>query len=185
MHRDVGQSLQFPGLFWLLIYRRHQPATVDGEDHRDDVGSIRSDCGETRHPFVTESPQCLHRIHPPYLRAVCHDQGLDTTTIAAGLTARRAALLADLDRFTAPPEPGATVGFGKRIGDGTTEAVERVTTTAMARSVTKSLADIDRALAKIADGTYGVCDSCGEAIPADRLEAMPATAQCIRCKTRR
>jgi len=116
---------------------------------------------------------------------VCHDQGLDTTTIAAGLTARRAALLADLDRFTAPPEPGATVGFGKRIGDGTTEAVERVTTTAMARSVTKSLADIDRALAKIADGTYGVCDSCGEAIPADRLEAMPATAQCIRCKTRR
>lgn len=108
---------------------------------------------------------------------------MDIDAIAAGLTARRAALQADLDRLTAPPEPGATVGFGKRIGDGTTEAVERLTTTAMARSVSKSLADVDRALAKIADETYGQCDTCGDAIPPARLEAIPATAQCIRCKT--
>jgi len=110
-------------------------------------------------------------------------RGVDTSAIARELAARRVALQADLDGFIAPPEPGATVGFGKRIGDGTTEAVERLNTTAMARSVTKSLADIDRALAKITEGTYGVCDSCGDPIPANRLEALPATSLCVRCKT--
>ncbi|OFW66487.1 MAG: hypothetical protein A2Z12_05530 [Actinobacteria bacterium RBG_16_68_21] len=108
---------------------------------------------------------------------------MDTAAIAKELAARRNALQADLDRFIAPPEPGATVGFGKRIGDGTTEAVERLNTTAMARSVTKSLADVDRALAKIADGSYGVCDTCGDVIPDNRLEALPATSQCVRCSS--
>ncbi|MEK7252066.1 MAG: TraR/DksA C4-type zinc finger protein, partial [Actinomycetota bacterium] len=79
-------------------------------------------------------------------------------------------------------EAGATVGFGKRIGDGTTEAVERLSTTAAARSLTRSLADIDRALVKIADGTYGICDCCRRPIAPARLAALPATAHCVDCK---
>jgi len=109
---------------------------------------------------------------------------MDAERIVETLRARHGELSAELARLTAPPEAGATVGFGKRIGDGTTEAVERLNTTAMARSVTRSLADVDRALAKIADGSYGVCDACGDPIPANRLEALPATAHCIRCKSR-
>ena len=65
------------------------------------------------------------------------------------LTARRIELSLELDKLTAPPEEGATVSFGKRVGDGTTEAVERLATTATARSLAASIADIDRALAKI------------------------------------
>lgn len=107
---------------------------------------------------------------------------MDNRRIAESLRIRRADLAADLDRLTAPPEAGATVGFGKRIGDGTTEAVERLSTTATARSITRSLADVERALAKIAEGTYGVCDSCGDAIPEARLIALPATAHCVQCK---
>lgn len=106
---------------------------------------------------------------------------MDLEAIAANLRARREDLAAELGRLTATPEPGATVGFGKRIGDGTTEAVERFNTTAAARSVTKALADVDRALAKIADGTYGVCDRCGKPIPAPRLDALPAAALCMDC----
>ena len=108
---------------------------------------------------------------------------MDTAAIARDLHARRATLQADFDRLIAPPEAGATVGFGKRIGDGTTEAVERVNTVAMARSISKTLADIDRALAKIADGTYGRCDRCGEPIPEDRLAAIPATSHCVSCRS--
>ncbi|KYG68940.1 TraR/DksA family transcriptional regulator [Bdellovibrio bacteriovorus] len=40
---------------------------------------------------------------------------------------------------------------------------------------------IERALSKIADGTYGQCESCGEIIGARRLQARPFTALCIEC----
>ncbi len=102
-------------------------------------------------------------------------------TIEEQLRSRRDELAAELGRLTEPPEPGATVGFGKRVGEGTTEAVERFATTATARSIAASLAEVERALEKLDDGSYGICDGCGEAIPAARLEAMPAKATCVRC----
>lgn len=110
---------------------------------------------------------------------------MDTDAIARDLSLRREALAAELAGLTAPPEAGATVGFGKRVGDGTAEAVERLSTTATARSITKSLADVDRALLKIADGTYGRCDDCGTTIPTARLDALPATAHCVTCAATR
>lgn len=48
----------------------------------------------------------------------------------------------------------------------------------------ESLAQIDRALARIADGTYGVCVRCGDPIPEARLEAVPEAELCITCKER-
>ena len=110
---------------------------------------------------------------------------MDLDLIAAALADRRRSLQADLDRLTAPREPGAGVGFGKRVGDGTAEAVERLATTATARSLARSIADIDRALVKIAAGTYGRCDGCEAQIPPARLEAIPATAHCVTCAATR
>ena len=46
------------------------------------------------------------------------------------------------------------------------------------------LAQIDRALARIDDGTYGVCESCGEAIGKNRLMAFPRATLCLSCKQR-
>ncbi len=46
------------------------------------------------------------------------------------------------------------------------------------------LAQIDRALARMEDGTYGICVRCGEPIAAARLEAMPEADLCIACKER-
>jgi len=46
------------------------------------------------------------------------------------------------------------------------------------------LADIDSALKRIDDGTYGTCVSCGNEIPLGRLEAHPAASLCIDCKRR-
>ena len=101
------------------------------------------------------------------------------------LEARRARITDELAELTEPPEAGINVSFGKRVGDGTAEAVERISSTATARSLSTTLAQIDRALAKIDDGTYGICDDCGRPIPEERLDARPATARCIECSSRR
>ena len=44
------------------------------------------------------------------------------------------------------------------------------------------LEKIDRALKKIDDDTFGICEECGEKIAVKRLEARPETTLCIRCK---
>ncbi|HJQ91522.1 MAG TPA: TraR/DksA C4-type zinc finger protein [Acidimicrobiia bacterium] len=100
------------------------------------------------------------------------------------LVDRKAELEVELGKLTAPPTTGAAVSFGKRVGDGTTEAVERLSTTATARSITHSIEDIDRALVKIDDGTYGKCDVCGTDIGVARLDALPAASRCVECAAR-
>ncbi|MRS12490.1 MAG: TraR/DksA family transcriptional regulator [Actinobacteria bacterium] len=48
----------------------------------------------------------------------------------------------------------------------------------------ESLAQIDRALTRIDEGTYGTCARCGAAIPRERLEAVPEAELCVSCKER-
>jgi DnaK suppressor protein len=110
------------------------------------------------------------------------DEGL----VRNHLQERRQVLAGELARLTErPPEPVGNLSFGKRIGDGMTEAVERISTTAAARSIAASIADIDRALAKLDDGTYGRCDQCGQAISGQRMEAVPWASRCVTCSARR
>jgi DnaK suppressor protein len=79
------------------------------------------------------------------------------------------------------PELGSAQGFGKRIGDGTVEAISRITEIGVGESLETTLGHIDRALAKLDEGSYGRCDACGEEIPAARLRAMPDRSLCVRC----
>jgi DnaK suppressor protein len=97
------------------------------------------------------------------------------------LRARDAALRERLAALARPPERGAELGFGKRIGDGTTEAVSRLNDVAVGSSLEASEARITRALAKLAEGSYGLCDGCGNAIAAARLRAAPESVLCIEC----
>lgn len=78
-------------------------------------------------------------------------------------------------------DPAAQVSFGKRVGDGTTEAVERINQTSAARSLAVTLDAVEAALARLVDGTYGVCVRCGAQIPAERLDAIPWTPHCLAC----
>jgi DnaK suppressor protein len=82
------------------------------------------------------------------------------------------------------PELGAAQGFGKRIGDGTTEAISRLTDIGVGSSLESTIGRTERALAKLDEGTYGTCDSCGQPIAAARLEAMPDVALCVTCAAR-
>ncbi len=107
---------------------------------------------------------------------------MDHDQLREHLADRKRELTAELARLTEIPDETAVVAFGKRIGDGTTEAVERLSTTAAAMSISQSLSGIDRVLTKLDDGTYGFCDECGHEIPAERLEARPITDVCVRCR---
>ena len=45
-----------------------------------------------------------------------------------------------------------------------------------------ALEDVERALGRIDDGTYGTCEACGRQIPFERLEAIPHTRSCVACQ---
>ncbi len=79
------------------------------------------------------------------------------------------------------PERGSAQGFGKRIGDGTVEAISRLTEIGVGTSLESGLARTERALAKLEEGTYGTCDGCGDPIAPARLQAMPDAMLCVVC----
>jgi DnaK suppressor protein len=83
--------------------------------------------------------------------------------------------------ITKAPERGSGVSFGKRVGDGTTEAVSRLTDVGVVDSLNSTEGRIERALEKLAEGSYGVCDRCGNPIPQGRLEAAPESVLCVAC----
>lgn len=109
---------------------------------------------------------------------------LDLVQVRSELVGRRADIDERLSVLKKPPERGSTIGFGKRIGDGTSEAVSRITEVALADDLEKTAAEIDRAVAKIDEGTYGTCDSCGRPIAVGRLKVAPASSLCIDCARR-
>ena len=91
-------------------------------------------------------------------------------------------LRAEADELAAEREPG-DVQFDEESGEGDTLAVERERDLALSAQALDAIDAIDRSLAKIDNGTYGICDQCGAAIPKERLRALPHAALCVRCKS--
>lgn len=65
--------------------------------------------------------------------------------------------------------------------EGRTVAAERALVDSLSDVTRRHLVDIERALLKLDDGTYGVCERCGERIDEARLDARPAARTCITC----
>lgn len=102
------------------------------------------------------------------------------------LEAERDALRAELATITAVPrDPMGGVSFGKRVGEGTSQAVERIAQVSAAEHLDAKLREVERALAKLDEGTYGRCDGCDAAIPDERLAAVPRATRCLACASRR
>lgn len=105
-------------------------------------------------------------------------QGIETERL---LRERLAEVQARLAEFAKAPEPGTSIGFGKRIGDGTTEAISRRNDIGVGTSLEITEEKLERALAKLEEGSYGRCDNCGGEIAPGRLEVAPESALCIDC----
>jgi DnaK suppressor protein len=106
---------------------------------------------------------------------------LDLDAIRAELEERRRSTHERVAALAERPELGAAQGFGKRIGDGTTEAISRLTDIGVGSSLESTIGRTERALAKLDEGTYGICDSCGAPIAPARLQAMPDVVLCVTC----
>ncbi|WP_068255192.1 TraR/DksA family transcriptional regulator [Janibacter corallicola] len=68
--------------------------------------------------------------------------------------------------------------------EGSTIAFERSQLDALLRQGRASLTDIDAALERLEQGTYGICEQCGRPIGEGRLEARPTATRCIECASR-
>jgi RNA polymerase-binding transcription factor DksA len=97
-------------------------------------------------------------------------------------TRQAISLKAEADSLMADREPG-DVQFDEESGEGDTLAVERERDLALSAQASAAVEEIDVALAKIADGTYGVCEQCHSIIPKERLRALPYAALCVQCKS--
>ena len=110
------------------------------------------------------------------------DPTLDHDAVRRELLRERDALATEMGALTlVVRDPDATIGFGKRVGEGTTEAITRIERVGAANALRSKLADVERALVKLDEGTYGICDRCSRMIPVARLEARPSSVLCTPC----
>ncbi len=98
--------------------------------------------------------------------------------------ARLSSLLADQEVELAGLMRDAGDGAGHDQADMGATSFERDQELTVVNNEREMLAQIDRALARIEDGTYGVCESCGEPIGKLRVMAFPRATLCMACKQR-
>jgi RNA polymerase-binding transcription factor DksA len=99
----------------------------------------------------------------------------------------RAQLVAERDRvYDQLAELGVSRdSYDEGFADSGQVTAERSEVEALVGTLQETLTDIDAALAKFEQGTYGQCESCGGPIGEARLEAMPAARLCIKCASKR
>ena len=106
---------------------------------------------------------------------------LDLKAVQGSLEEHRDRTREQISQLAKRPELGSAQGFGKRIGDGTTEAISRPTEIGVGQSLEITLERTERALSKLDEGSYGLCDACGEPIASPRLHARPDSVLCLSC----
>jgi DnaK suppressor protein len=84
-----------------------------------------------------------------------------------------------------PPDETSNISFGKRVGEGTSMAVDRLVQVETYDQLRALLTDVTRGLEKFDEHTYGECDGCGVDIPPERLEVLPWAALCVQCSWQR
>jgi RNA polymerase-binding protein DksA len=94
--------------------------------------------------------------------------------LRAKLLRTRSALLQRIKRLTADASED-TPGFSIHMADAGTDSFDRDLTLGLASFEQEALYEVDAALQRIDDGTYGVCELTGQPIPWKRLEAIPWT----------
>jgi RNA polymerase-binding transcription factor DksA len=93
--------------------------------------------------------------------------------------ARLAALTGDFDQLVAASE--GSNADDEHDPEGATIAFERSQLEALVQQARTYLAEIEAASARVAAGTYGVCERCGRPIPEERLQARPTARTCVTC----
>lgn len=111
---------------------------------------------------------------------------VDTTKAREALDAERANLVHQLGELGAAESGDLDVDldFGGSFADAAAVTAERTEVLGVVESLKNQVEDIDRALAQIEAGNYGICVDCGKEIDPARLEVRPMSIRCVDCKNK-
>jgi DnaK suppressor protein len=82
-----------------------------------------------------------------------------------------------------PDSQDSDYGLGQHNADYATDLFLRDRNLALQRNAEDLIAQIDAAISRLDEGSYGICERCGQPIPEERLEARPYAAYCIGCQS--
>ena len=102
--------------------------------------------------------------------------------LRALLESERARLVAVIAQ--SETEGGGSLGYGNHMADDASEAFEQAKELALHQHAQRLLAQVEGALVRFEQGSFGLCERCGEEIDPARLEALPYAALCLRCQQR-
>ncbi|HEX2155197.1 MAG TPA: TraR/DksA C4-type zinc finger protein [Acidimicrobiia bacterium] len=110
---------------------------------------------------------------------------LDIDAIRKHLEEQRDRLVDQLDELgaTRSGDLRSDLDYGESFADAGAATAERTERLGLVDTLKGQLDEVEKALDKIEDGTYGICSRCGEPIPAARLEARPESTLCVACKS--
>ncbi len=115
---------------------------------------------------------------------------IDTADVRAKLQEERTRLLTEIAALTkadfeSERDREGRTGRGNHMAEDASETFEHEKSLALLANLRSLQSQVERALAKLDQGTYGVCDDCGKPIGVERLAAIPYAALCIDCKAKR
>lgn len=110
----------------------------------------------------------------------------ETERIRAALAARRDELREEYDLHLAEiaelQRDRLTDAAGDDQADTGSKTFEREQEITLAQSILERTTQVERALERLDEGSYGWCERCGNAIPVERLAAFPSATLCVACK---
>jgi DnaK suppressor protein len=110
----------------------------------------------------------------------------ETEKIRQALTARRDELQEEYDQTLAElaelQRDRLTDSAGDDQADTGTKTFEREQEITLANGILERITQVERALERLDEGSYGWCERCGNPIPVERLAAFPSATLCVTCK---
>jgi DnaK suppressor protein len=89
-----------------------------------------------------------------------------------------------VDQGGDPDSDDAAIDVERGFADSAHSTAERARLLSVMKALRSNLRWVNRALKKMELGTYGTCERCGNAIPIERLEALPWAILCVDCARR-
>ncbi|GMQ84624.1 MAG: hypothetical protein BMS9Abin07_0188 [Acidimicrobiia bacterium] len=110
---------------------------------------------------------------------------IDLKAAASTLNDERAKVVRQMNELGADEsgELTGTVDYGDAFADGGAATAERTKVLGLVESLKHHLDDIDQALVKIDNGTYGICEACAKPIGGARMDFRPTSTRCVDCKS--
>jgi DnaK suppressor protein len=125
-------------------------------------------------------------LHSPIIFIINHEVIImNLKKIKVLLEKEKLSLVTELEKHPVQSANGdRTLSSFNKSSEAASEQSETERQMSLVQRLNMQLAEVEHCLQKIANGTYGKCDDCGQPIPEERLEALPKASHCLACKAK-